>query len=168
MAYSSRIALIVGTFLVALGAALYLRSQDTRAQALMPPVVEGLLRTAVSGIESRSPSKALSVTTEDANLFGYRRAQIARMIARSRRDGSWGRLSISWKNLEVTERGNVGTAKFDVTVGERLDNTDAVYVEAHITLDLVKIRRREWFGLQTSERWLIGRAQSSSDLMLGD
>ncbi len=168
MSYSSRIALIIAAVLTAVGAVMYMRSQDTRAPALTPPLVERLLQTAADGVESRSPSKALSVTTDDAAIFGYRRAQIARMMARSMRDSVPGRLSISWRNLQVTERGNVGTAEFDVTVRERLGGTDAVYVESHISLELVKVRRRTWLGLGTTEQWLVSRAQSSSDLMIGD
>ncbi len=154
--------------MMAFGAVMYLRSQDTRASALTPSLVDRLLRTAAGGVEVRSPSKALSVTTEDASLFGYRREQIARMMARSSRDAMPGRLAITWRNLQVSDRGNVGNVDFDVTVQERVGNTDAVYVQAHITLELVKVRRSAWLGLRTYEEWLVRRAQSSSDLMLDD
>jgi hypothetical protein len=161
-------ALSAAAIFMALGAFLYIRSQDTRAPALTAPVVERLLRTAVRGLQSRSPSKTLSMVTEDAMLFGFRRAQMERILAQSMHDLSTARLVITWQNLQVADRGNLGTAEFDVTVAERMRGADAVYVTSHITLELERVRRPRWLGLGTEEAWLVRRALSSMDLMLGD
>lgn len=168
MTPSSRIALGAACVLLVAGALMYARSQDTRAPVLSRSVVERLLARGARGVEQRNATQVLELTTDDARLFGLRREQLARVMGRARRDMGSGRLSISWNNVTVVERGNVGTAEFDVTVREHLNGADAVYMTMRVTLDLVKVRRSNWLGLGSSEHWLVRRAESSTDLMLGE
>ncbi|NLH99453.1 MAG: hypothetical protein GX446_08155 [Chthonomonadales bacterium] len=166
MSSSSRVALIAACVLLAGGSFMYIRSQDTRAPALTQPVVEAMLKRAAAGLNQRDSRRILALATEDAILFGVRRVQLERAINRAMREIAPGRLDITWRNLVVNERGNVGTAEFDVSVEERIGSTDAVYFVSHITLDLVKVRRATWLGLGKREEWLVRRAVSSEDLML--
>lgn len=168
MSSSSRIALISAFVLLAVGFFMYVRTQDTRAPALSPRVVEALLRKASEGIHQRDIAAVMDLTTSDATIFGMRRIQAQRALAQTLREMAPGRLIVSWRDLQVIERGNVGTAEFEVSVEERLGSTDAVYLQSHITLDLVKVRRPTWLGLSSCEEWLVRRAESSTGLTFAD
>jgi hypothetical protein len=168
MTPSSRLALAAAILLFVGAGLIYARSQDTRAPALTKPVVESMLRKGARAIERRSAAQVLDLTTDDAVLLGLKRAQMAHVISRSARDLSPGRFRIEWRDLVVSERGNVGTAEFEVSVRESLPAADAEYLTTHVTLDLVKVRRSSWLGLGSAEVWLVRRAESSTDLMLRD
>jgi len=168
MTPGSQRALVAAAVLLLGSAVLYFRSQDTPAPRLTAHEVSRTLAEVASAVRRRNSARAFGLATEDAELFGARRARLERYVARALRDAAPGRLNLSWRDLVVTDHGATGAAEFDVTVGERMGDTDTVYFESRITLYFRKVRRSRWLGLGTEERWLVERAQSSADVFTGE
>jgi ketosteroid isomerase-like protein len=168
MTRTSQRALVAATALLLASAILYFRSQDTPAPPLTARVVDATLTEVARAIRRRDAAGAFGFVTEDAELFGARRARLERYAARTLREAAPGRLNLSWHDIVVTDHGPTGAAEFDVTVGERIGDTDTVYFQSRITLYFRKVRVTRWLGLGTEERWLVERAQSSSDVFTGE
>lgn len=168
MRFSSRHALIAGLVLALASALLYLTAQDTPAPDLTVSHVDAMLREIASAVRRRDADAAFAHVTPDAVLFGEKRARLEQLARRSLREASPGAVVIRWSNLAVSAQGDRGIADFDVSVSERFNGLDAVYVNAHITLHFRKLTRTRFLGLGTVQEWYVDRATSSPDVFEGN
>lgn len=150
-----------------MGILTFIQGKDTPAPKLTPTLVDRMLKDVANSIRRHDVERAFEYTTEDAQLFGTTRQRLEHFAMRSLRGVNTRNVEVVWRNLQVVDLGDTGLADFDLTVGERMAGSDTVYFEAHVALQLRKVRRSGVLGLGSRQIWLITRADSSRDIYSG-
>jgi len=167
MKRSTRYFLGIAAALTAMGILTFIQRKDTPAPKLTPRLVDRMLKDIAGAIRSHNVERAFEYTTEDAQLFGAGRQRLEHFAVRSLRGVNTRNVEVVWRNLQVVDLGQTGLADFDLTVGERVAGAETVYFEAHVTLQLRKVRKSGVLGLGSRQIWLITRADSSRDIYSG-